>query len=444
MKRYTLRLTLILITALQMHAVFANQIHGDIKNGNNTNTYIYLYQYTGTNFFVLDSSIIKKKGDKTSYSIEIKQTTSEVFRIGTTKQNSTEVFYDNQDILLDLDLASSPLAANTTSKVNSELSEYRFSEANYDQTLKNLYQEMANLNRSRATQQQKDSIQQNIILRFQQLNSQRTNEMKVLFGKTTNSLIKEICSLFIIDTLNKDNFLNNVNFNNPGLLHGDFIYRKIDLYYKLFINLDRNNVIKELNSLFKNGPANSLQREVIYETAVIVSYGIDKSIAEQYAGNYINEYPNSPLAKRYIKIFPPREGAVVPDIVMKSPDGTTYKLSDLKGQVVLLDFWASWCGPCRRENPVVVAAYNKYKDKGFTVFSVSLDSDKNRWLNAIAQDNLSWPYHVSDLNKWNTQSAKDYGVTGIPASFLIGKDGKLIAKNLRGQLLEQKLQEVLK
>ena len=138
------------------------------------------------------------------------------------------------------------------------------------------------------------------------------------------------------------------------------------------------------------------------------------------------------------------EGAVVPDIIMKSPEGKTYKLSDLRGQIVLLDFWASWCGPCRRENPVVVAAYNKYKDKGFTIFSVSLDGDAARWKNAIAQDHLNWPYHVSDLQKWSNKAARAYKVSGIPASFLIGKDGKLIAKNLRGHQLEQKLAEVLK
>jgi thiol-disulfide isomerase/thioredoxin len=113
---------------------------------------------------------------------------------------------------------------------------------------------------------------------------------------------------------------------------------------------------------------------------------------------------------------------------------------------VLVDFWASWCGPCRQENPNVVKAYNQFKDKGkgFTVFSVSLDEDKDRWTKAIAADGLLWPNHVSDLQKWNNVAAAAYGVQAIPQSFLLDPQGKIIAKNLRGAELVAKLNEVLK
>lgn len=136
-------------------------------------------------------------------------------------------------------------------------------------------------------------------------------------------------------------------------------------------------------------------------------------------------------------------GAEAPDFTQKNPQGKDVKLSDYRGQVVLLDFWASWCKPCRIENPNVVAAYNKYKDKGFTVFSVSLDKDRDAWLAAIQQDGLVWPAHVSDLQFWNNAVAKEYGVTGIPAAFLIDKNGIIIARDLRGAALEEKLKEVL-
>lgn len=135
-------------------------------------------------------------------------------------------------------------------------------------------------------------------------------------------------------------------------------------------------------------------------------------------------------------------GADAIDIALPTPDGDTLRLSDYKGQYVLLDFWASWCGPCRRENPNVVKMYNKYKDKGFVVFSVSLDKDKNSWKKAIEQDGLIWNTHVSDLKYWSSAPAQAYKVHSIPHSFLIDKDGKIIAANLRGEGLENKLKEI--
>ncbi len=122
---------------------------------------------------------------------------------------------------------------------------------------------------------------------------------------------------------------------------------------------------------------------------------------------------------------------------------TTMKLSDLKGKVVLLDFWASWCGPCRKENPNVVAVYNKYKDKGFTVMNVSLDDNLDRWKQAIEQDGLIWPNHVSDLKKWNSAVGQIYQVRSIPFTVLIDQNGNIVATNLRGPALEEAVSKLL-
>jgi peroxiredoxin len=132
-------------------------------------------------------------------------------------------------------------------------------------------------------------------------------------------------------------------------------------------------------------------------------------------------------------------GVAAPEIHLPNPDGEIVTLSSLKGNVVLVDFWAQWCKPCRMENPNVVKAYNKYKDKGFTVYGVSLDRTKEKWVQAIEEDGLTWT-HVSDLQYFNSVAAQTYGVASIPFSILLDRDGKIIAKNLRGKALEDALE----
>lgn len=131
-----------------------------------------------------------------------------------------------------------------------------------------------------------------------------------------------------------------------------------------------------------------------------------------------------------------------PEIALKTPEGKELRLSSLKGKIVLIDFWASWCGPCRKENPNVIRLYQKYKNKGFTVFSVSLDTDGAKWKQAIEQDGLVWPNHVSDLLGWQTPMTQLYGFNGIPHTVLVNKDGNIIGTGLRGAELEQKLEEL--
>ena len=135
-------------------------------------------------------------------------------------------------------------------------------------------------------------------------------------------------------------------------------------------------------------------------------------------------------------------GSMAPDFVQNDVSGKPVKLSDFKGKYVLIDFWASWCAPCRQENPNVVKAYNQYKDKNFIIIGVSLDNSKEPWLKAIEKDGLTWT-HVSDLKAFDNQVVKQYNVTSVPTNFLVGPDGKIIAHNLRGEALVEKLSQVL-
>ncbi len=132
------------------------------------------------------------------------------------------------------------------------------------------------------------------------------------------------------------------------------------------------------------------------------------------------------------------EGAMAPEINLATPAGPTLALSSLRGKYVLIDFWASWCGPCRRENPNVVKTYATYKDKGFEIFGVSLDQNREAWLKAIETDKLVWK-HVSDLQYWNSAGAQAYQVNSIPQTFLVDPTGRIIAKGLRGAALDNYL-----
>jgi peroxiredoxin len=228
----------------------------------------------------------------------------------------------------------------------------------------------------------------------------------------------------------------------------DLKYRKIyeeeRRFLQQFINRNSDNLAGLLGLYQQLGPRNYVFN---FQQDMPLFEKVAKGLAKNYPNCSHTKQLNSQITQVKAQIAEQRKqekisiGQEAPDIAYPNPEGKVEKLSDLRGKYVLLDFWASWCAPCRGENPNLVANYKKYHDKGFEIFQVSLDQSKNSWIKAIKADQLNW-HHVSDLKYWSSAPAKLYGVRGIPANFLIDKDGKIIAKNLRGPALGMKLKEL--
>lgn len=224
-------------------------------------------------------------------------------------------------------------------------------------------------------------------------------------------------------------------------------------YYLLKMPLDNFSVVaieKNPGSTFNLVLSNSLM-----PVGGFNDYPIENlAILKKMEAAYVKKYPKSPITaslsqqvaqiesgyKEYELLKSGNKPA--PEIALKTPEGNELRLSSLKGKAVLIDFWASWCGPCRKENPNVIRLYNKYKNKGFTIYSVSLDEDGQKWKDAIEADGLAWPNHVSDLKGWQTPLTQVYGFNSIPHTVLVDQKGNIIAIGLRGPELEQKLEDI--
>jgi peroxiredoxin len=244
-------------------------------------------------------------------------------------------------------------------------------------------------------------------------------------------------------------FFTHADFDAPGMARSPWLFESFRNYTKTlaaykFPDAQMQRVVGIfLNRVPDEGLARRLAMGGVLTALKETNHPSYTAFAEQYIQHFRKEDPRAAAAleKEVKQMQALHMGGQAPDFTQKTPEGEALSLSDLRGQVVLLDFWASWCGPCRRENPHVKKLYERYKSEGFTVLGVSLDKNRDRWLAAIEKDGLDW-HHVSDLRGWSNTVARQYGVRSIPHTFLLDREGKIIGAKLRGAALEKKLKKL--
>ena len=415
-------------------------IKGSIEE-TDTKGKLYLYEYKGFHSELLDSASINK--GKFTFK-------------GKYNPGQYQLKFDNHAIqiivegkTLSINLKSSPTIRVKDINGSQGTFEYQFYKKHndsFDFQAQELNKKASQYNYLRQTDPQEYNKRINVLRKgWDSLQTSHNLYIANLAKSATSTLIKDVAKMLEINDTNnsKETYLTKEDFTDERFSRGEFLSRKINTYFIQLAQLNPQNYEIELDHLLSYTTTNNLSKEVVYQIVIPTAASFDKKKSKLYAKSYVGDYPNSLYAQEWLKSFPVGVGDQYKEIVSLAPDReTTHKLSDLKGKVILLDFWASWCGPCISEMPNVVNAYNKYHEQGFEVFSVSLDGDVGRWKNAINRFNMVWPYHVSSLKKWKSPAAQAYGVTGIPFTMLIDENGTIISKGLRGPALDQKLEEV--
>ncbi len=418
---------------------------------------IRLYQWSGVEMKQLAASPLVEKAGIYNYTFKMSSMEEGFYFIGFDQQKARPLILGTESkIELKGDCSTIQQMEVLKSPVNQLHDEVVQENAKLNQEFSTLMRQMRGVARN-------PKLKDELLPKFQDLDARRMNFYETT--KTKNLFLGKLLALhtyksFIAnqgDYENEgdyfaDNYFQFVDFSDDAYERMPTLLQQMQPYAQTLasVGMPLEKQSEHIDGMLAKAKSNpGTYKAVMLGTVMGYSKARDKSNFVKYAQQLLNTYPDLPanfVAQINQQVMDAKKlmiGSPAPDIREATPDGKTASLSDFKGKVVLLDFWASWCGPCRRENPKVVALYNKYKSQGFEVFGVSLDGNKDRWLKAIDKDKLTWQ-HVSDLQKWQSGPARLYGVKSIPQTFLIDKEGKILAKNLKGPALEQKIQEALK
>jgi thiol-disulfide isomerase/thioredoxin len=411
-------------------------INGQLEEANSFKK-VYLFQFFGTTLLKVDSTDLTSG----SFSFDYKNDLPRGFyKIGPSQDKAVTVIAGRESFTLGFSMNNPESTLKTENSVENRVFQ-EFKKFNQD-----VLKLRSNINQQYNKAKEKGD-QEGIEVAAQRMDS--LNEAQNFFLANIEisypeSFVSKVAVSFIENPqATKFNFFDNIPVSDEELSRSDVIVFRISTYFTRMISPtleEWENAAKFVLSIFPEGSKN---RECAYMAVFQLFNAYAKEYSRPYAKMYLKEYPESIIAKQInagLPLGPPDMGDLAPDIRLSDQDGKLNPLSGVKGELIMIDFWASWCGPCRKENPHVVKLYNRFKDKGFNIYEVSLDTDKVRWLKAIKDDQLEWE-HVSDLKGWKSEGASIYQVKSIPATYLIDGKGEIVAKGLRGARLEKFVEE---
>ncbi|MDN5215932.1 TlpA disulfide reductase family protein [Fulvivirgaceae bacterium BMA12] len=412
-------------------------INGKLANIQN-NKQVFLYSLFGTQAIKIDSATSNAGQFSFQYDNGLPRG---FYKIGQSGDKSVVVILGQENLQFEGDVNQPMAIYFQHSKENELFQQFAKFNQKIQTANKKILQQAHVAKRSGGTQDELTLLQ----AKLDSLKNEQNSFYKKLSENNPDLFIGKVARLFISgENKTEEAYFSPEEFSDEEFTRGDMLLGKVYRYYQTFVPKNLPQWLSAADRLIGKTQPDSRHREVIYLALVsLFANGAPDNIWD-IVDKYGLEYPHSKHYQYLINLLPPpapRIGDLAPDITLPDQYGAMQRLSSLKGNYVLIDFWASWCGPCRKENPNVVKAYHKFQQYGFKVLGVSLDHNKEKWLAAIEKDQLNWG-HISDLKGWKSEGASMYQVRSIPASFLVDPEGKIIAKNLRGQVLESTLEKL--